>query len=331
MEQVYHATLYFDYSYGITFIYGKDAPDMTSLFNTHIEPLYVEYRSLLIAVAYRITGMRTEAEDIVQDLFIHLSTTQWNQDQVHNVRAYLIQSTVNRSLNVLESARIKRVDYPGVWLPEPQVTENYSSSTSKHTALLTESADTSIVLNDDINYAVMVMLDQLTPIERAIFVLRESFDFPYRDIALWLDRSEAACRKILSRALPKVQEARHSQSVSFEQKSAFTQAFLQAAQTGNFSPLLELLQQDMRLYTDGGGKVKSALRPIFDRRRVISFFNGIAAKGSLTGEWSMISINGDIGLQLQREGITVAIYSFRYDPYGQVDQIFMISNPDKIR
>lgn len=304
---------------------------MTSLFSTHIESLYVEYRSLLTSVAYRITGMRTEAEDIVQDLFIHLSTTQWNQDHVNNVRAYLIQSTVNRSLNVLESARIKRVDYPGVWLPEPQVTESYSSSFSKHTALLTESADTSTILQDDISYAVMVMLDQLTPIERAIFVLRESFDFPYRDIALWLERSEASCRKILSRALPKLQAAQHSHSVSFEQKAAFTQAFLQAAQTGNFSSLLELLQQDMRLYTDGGGKVKSALRPIFDRRRVISFFNGIAAKGSLTGEWSIISINGDIGLELQREGVTVAIYSFRYNAYGQVDHIFMISNPDKIR
>lgn len=304
---------------------------MTSLFQTYIEPLYVEYRSLLIAVAYRITGMRTEAEDIVQDLFIHLSTTDWNQQQVINIRAYLIQSTVNRSLNVLESARIKRIDYPGVWLPEPNIEHTYSSTNMNYEALLTESADTSMMLKDDISYAVMVMLDQLTPIERAIFVLRQSFDFPYRDIAVWLDRSESACRKILSRALPKLQEAQSSHSISSEHKLAFTHAFLQATQTGNFSNLLELLKSDIRLYTDGGGKVKSALRPIWDRRRVVSFFNGIANKGSLTGEWSIVWINGEMGLQLQREHVTVAIYSFRYDIHGQVDQIFMISNPDKIR
>lgn len=303
---------------------------MTSLFNTHIESLYVEYRSLLIAVAYRITGMRTEAEDIVQDFFIHLNTSNWNDEQVSNVRAYLIQSTVNRSLNILESARIKRIEYPGVWLPEPHVTEWSSSSLSPSTARLTESADTSMILTDDISYAVMVLLDQLTPVERAVFVLRQSFDFPYRDIALWLGRSEANCRKIFSRTLPKLQEAQASESIDSEHKLAFTRAFLQATQTGNFSSLLELLQQDMRLYTDGGGKVKSALRPIFDRRRVISFFNGIAAKGSLAGQWSMISLNGEIGLQLQREGITVAVYSFRYDVSGQVDHIFMISNPDKV-
>lgn len=303
---------------------------MTSLFSNHIEHLYVEYRSLLTAVAYRITGMRTEAEDIVQDLFIYLSTSNWNHEQVNNIRAYLIQSTVNRSLNVLESARIKRVEYPGVWLPEPHVNEWSSSSVSSRTSELTESADTSIILTDDISYAVMVLLDQLTPVERAIFVLRQSFDFSYREIAQWMNRSEATCRKIFSRAVPKLQEAQASESIASEHKLAFTRAFLQATQTGNFSSLLELLQQDMRLYTDGGGKVKSALRPIFDRRRVISFFNGIAAKGSLTGEWSIISINGEIGLQLQREGVTVAVYSFRYNASGQVDHIFMISNPDKI-
>jgi len=304
---------------------------MTSLFNTSIEPLYVEYRSLLIAVAYRITGMRSEAEDIVQDLFIHLSTTDWNRKQVNNIRAYLIQSTVNRSLNVLESARIKRIDYPGVWLPEPHIEDKDSAKPLNYEALLTESADTSMMLKDDISYAVMVMLDQLTPIERAIFVLRQSFDFPYRDIAVWLDRSESACRKILSRALPKLQAAQSSQLISSEHKLAFTHAFLQATQTGNFSNLLELLKSDIRLYTDGGGKVKAALRPIWDRRRVVSFFNGIARKGSLAGEWSIVWINSEIGLQLQREHVTVAIYSFRYDVHGQVDQIFMISNPDKIR
>lgn len=303
---------------------------MTSLFNTQLEPLYVEYRQLLTAIAYRMTGMRNEAEDIVQDLFIHLSTNGRDIEQIHNIRAYLIQSTVNRSLNVLESARIKREFYPGVWLPEPQVSELGLPSPSENTNMLAQSADTPILYADEINYALMVMLDQLTPVERAVFVLRESFDFPYREIAQWLERSEAACRQILSRALPKLKQAEPAQASSSKQRLAFTQAFLTAAQTGTFAPLLELLQEDIRLYTDGGGKVKSALRPIFYRQRVISFFNGIAKKGSLTGDWSIIDINGEIGLRLQREGVTVAVYAFGWGKDEQVHHIFMISNPDKI-
>lgn len=326
---------------------------MDALSNLSLEQIYHNYHRQLLAVAYRITGSQTDAEDMIQELFLKLS--QQDLSQIAHLRSYLIRAVTNRSLNLMQSALKKRELYPGPWLPEPQV--HTASARSRHglayknvdgvssafslespsavvtvanqNSLLPET-DQLLLQQEEISYATIVILEQLSPVERAIFVLRESFGFDYREIAGYVHKSETACRKILSRIYTKLEPARVSADIANEQGEQFTAAFLLAARNGDFEPLLELLQEDVRMYTDGGGKVRAAVHPISSRYRVITFLKGIAAKGVLDGEWSIISLNGEMGLQMKREGQTLYILGIKWDQNQSIQHIYMISNPDKL-
>ncbi|MFD1887427.1 sigma-70 family RNA polymerase sigma factor [Paenibacillus wenxiniae] len=337
---------------------------MYSLPSRDLEQLYTQYYALLKAIAYQMIGSHSDAEDIVHDVFEQLANKPLAE--IEHVKAYLIRAVTNRSLNILQSARKQRELYPGPWLPEPVVsqiarptrkasshtedtggnehgTERAGTSSSSllplagtratdlhFTSIYEYDAEQSLLQQEQIGYAVMVMLEQLNPVERAVFVLRESFQLDYAEIADYVNKTEVACRKMLSRIHARLQPIHKLQPVDNSSTLAFTEAFLEAARSGNFAPLLHQLREDIQLYTDGGGKVRAALHPIRSRYRVTTFLQGIAGKGAFAGEWSLISVNGTPGLQLQRDRAIVYVLTFAWDTDGQVQHVYMISNPDKL-
>jgi RNA polymerase sigma-70 factor, ECF subfamily len=335
---------------------------MYSSSSPELERLYTQYYALLKAIAYQMMGSHSDAEDIVHDVFEKLADKE--VAQIEHVKAYLIRAVTNRSLNILQSARKRRELYPGPWLPEPEVsriarsTRKASNDTDdasergnstdpsapssrsplagvraidSHSVSMPDyDAEQSLLQQEQIGYAVMVMLEQLNPVERAVFVLRESFQLDYAEIADYVNKTEVACRKILSRIRARSQPIREQQLVQNSSTLAFTEAFLEATRSGNFAPLLHQLREDIRMYTDGGGKIRAALRPILTRYRVTTFLQGIAGKGAFVGEWAIVSVNGTPGLQLQRDGAMVYILTFEWDTDGNVQHIYMISNPDKL-
>jgi RNA polymerase sigma-70 factor (ECF subfamily) len=207
---------------------------------------------------------------------------------------------------------------------------------------------------ESVSYALLVLFEQLSPLERAVFILRETLDFEYRDIAGLLDKSDASCRKLYSRAKLKVNpapiqenaeeaaikqgapialpfEAVHASSVHAKHAEVLARSFMSAAQTGNFKEFVGMLAEEARLYMDGGGKVKSAVFPIIGSRRILAFLQGIAAKGLGSGDQLLVNVNGLPGLLLKRDGALFAILSFQIDSKSRPVRLFMITNPDKLR
>jgi RNA polymerase sigma factor (sigma-70 family) len=286
----------------------------------NIEELYRSYKPLLVSIAYRMLGSAGEAEDVVQDVFVTVSRS--GGIGIEHPKAYLIKMVTNRTLNVMKASPRKRESYPGQWLPEPIIETDTAAGPQEL-----------LLRREELGYALLVLLQTCTPPERAVFVLRESLGYEYADIAAIMDKSEAACRKIFSRAAAKIGHREHSGreaalDASVEQ---FVQSFAQAINSGKFEALLHLLTEDAVLLSDGGGIVRSALNPIMSRKRIMAFFSGIARKGSLTGELRHVRINGQHGLLLLRDNNTP--YAFILQPddsLSAVQAVYLVSNPEKL-
>ncbi|MNO13222.1 ECF RNA polymerase sigma factor SigJ [compost metagenome] len=280
---------------------------------------YQEYHHSMTALSYRLTGSWSEAEDIVQEVFTDLQQNI-QADRIRQPKSYLMRSVVNRSLNALKSPRLSRELYTGPWLPEPVFDP------------LPETHLDRLLREEQISYAFMVLLERLTPDERTVFVLRESFAMEYEEIAEILGKSAVACRKLLSRARNKIKTDRDAAPTPADEKTVakWTGEFLKAAKTGEFGPLLHLIREDAVLISDGGGKVRAAINPILSKERVIAFWQGIQAKGSLQGELVPTRINGEIGLVHYRDGHVIHVILFEGDAQGRILRFYLISNPDKI-
>ncbi|WP_035711949.1 RNA polymerase sigma-70 factor [Salibacterium aidingense] len=280
-----------------------------------LETLYKASRPHVFSIAYRMLGSITEAEDVVQELFLHLHES--DTENIRDMKAYLTKMTTNRCLNVLKSARKRREVYPGPWLPEPQVSP---ADQPLEKTLKTES----------ISYAFLVLLEQLSPVERTVFVLREALGYNYIETAEILNKTEVNCRKIYSRAKRKIQ----NESVYPEntvQTTLLADTFLKAAATGDFEEFIKMLAEDIVLYSDGGGNVNSAINPIFSKKRVTAFLQGISAKGSFTGKLYPVLVNGETGILQEQDGHPVKIICFRWDTKQRnIQNIYFIVNPDKL-
>lgn len=285
---------------------------------TDLEQYYQENKSNLTALSYRLTGSWAEAEDIVQETFLALFESAPGLEHVRAPGPYFRRAVVNRSLNALQSPRLSRETYIGTWLPEPVVLQ-----TSQDT-------EESVLREEQISYAFMTMLEHLSPQERAVFVLRESFDIDYSEIASILGKNEAACRKLLSRARQKLGPIRPESPPSDQMVPGWVSAFLKAARTGEFAPLLEMFNEDAVMWSDGGGKVRSAIHPITSRKRIIAFWSGITKKGSMDGDLVSAWINGQEGLVLYRNGVAVKVILIEGDQTGRIVNIYLITNPDKL-
>ncbi|WP_053377550.1 RNA polymerase sigma-70 factor [Paenibacillus sp. FJAT-27812] len=283
-----------------------------------MEDLYTKYKGLLFKLAYQLTGTASDAEDIVQDVFMKAHGIAL--DQMANPKAYLCKMTTNRCLDVLKSARKRRELYIGPWLPEP---------------IPTPDADAlgAVIQKDLLSYAMLVLLERLTPAERAVFVLREALCFEYADIAELIGKGESNCRKLMSRARAKMGMAEDA-SVSIEEAGEeWIGRFLIALEQGNVSTVLSLLSEDVVLLSDGGGKALAAIQPVATRERVAQFLFGLIRKAAQDGmslQVEITGLNGQTGLVIRTGGQleTVALLHVEQET---IRHIYFIRNPDKLQ
>ncbi|MBO9596994.1 MAG: RNA polymerase sigma-70 factor [Cohnella sp.] len=290
-----------------------------------LDSVYRSYKPLLLSIAYRMLGSVADAEDLVQDTFLTAQQleTSGHDGHVRNLKAYLCKTVTNRCLDYLKSARRKREVYVGPWLPEPLVQSVGVPSGQDPLQ--------SIVLEDTISYAFLVLLDRLTPVERAVFILREAFEYDYGDIAEFLGKTELGCRKIYSRLKRKIQEEPPAELPNSAQSEQLVMRFLHATATGDMESLFALLEEEIVLYSDGGGKVAAAIHPVTTSKRVIAFILGLAAKGDPEGEVLLVKINGQLGFVLRGPNEPYpAVVSLDIRD-NRIHSIYLVRNPDKLR
>ena len=277
-------------------------------------------RDFMFAVAYRMLGTVTDAEDAVQDAWLRWSAAP--RSELANPQAYLARIVANTALNRLRSARARREAYVGPWLPEPLLTETRPDAAAR--AELAES----------VAVAMLVVLESLTPDERAVFVLREVFGFSHAEIGAALGRSGAAVRQLAHRAREHVQARRPRFDVDRNQQREVTQRFLAAAAGGDIEGLITVLAPDVRLLTDGGGKVRAALRPIIGAGKVARFIAAISSRpygGIEISDMSLeaTEINGGMGVLATAGGQAMAVLTLAVAD-GRITAIQLLTNPDKL-
>lgn len=282
---------------------------------------YEAYRPMLLGLAYRMLGVWSDAEDVVQDVFLDYHEMEQEREAIAHEKAYLARMVTNRCLNLLGSARKRRETYVGNWLPEPVVAYGQAAA---------DPAD-EWLKRENITYAMLVMLEQLGPLERAVFLLRETLDFTYADIAAITGKSEAACRQILSRARRKLGHAADVPPFRSERAAELAQAFIRAAEAGDTAALIGMLAEDAVLVSDGGGKVRAAIFPILGRERIIAFYAGLARKHGVERGYVTAEVSGQIGLLLMEDGRPTRVAAFQWDSEGKrVERIYLVMNPDKL-
>ena len=225
----------------------------------------------MFSIAYRMTGSVTEAEDLVQEAFFRLERARQSGVVVESPKAYLAATTTRLAIDHLRSARVRRESYVGTWLPEPIVAD------------LHDSPEQMAELSDSLSMAFLVLLESLSPVERAVFLLREVFDYPYEDIAQIVDKSEANCRQIFGRARQHLGAHHARYEASTEQSEALLRSFLVAARDGDLDQLVDLLAADVVFYGDGGGKATAIRQPLYGRDRVATFVIALFEAGAPTG------------------------------------------------
>ena len=277
-------------------------------------------RELLFAVAYRMLGTVADAEDAVQDAWLRWSAAP--RADVAQPRAYLVRTVTHIALNRLRSARARREAYVGPWLPEP---------------LLTTIPDTEgrAELAESVSLAMLVVLESLTPEERAVFVLHEVFGFSHPEIAAAIGHSDASVRQLMHRAREHVQARRPRFDVDAGQQREVTERFLAAAGGGDIDQLMAVLAPDVILIPDGGGKAKAPLRPITGAGKVARFLAAISRRPYMGIDVSdmaveLAQINGGPGTVITGGGKPIAVVTTVIDG-GRITAIHLVANPDKLR
>lgn len=271
-----------------------------------------DLRPRLFGIAYRILGVVADAEDVVQETWIAWNAT--DRSTVASPTAYLTRAVSNRALNRLRDLGRRKEDYVGPWLPKPIDTGRRP--------------DEAVELADSVSYALMVMLEQLTPLERTAFVLREAFDVPTADVAEALGSTPAAVRQLVSRARTHLAERDRSYEVDPQEHQRVAQEFLSAVADGDVSRATRLLADDVELVTDGGGVFKAALRPIHGPDKVWRFLASLAPRYDYRPD--QVDINGLPGVVLHAsaDGSTSALQVGVLD--GKVAAIWVVRNPAKL-
>ncbi|MCA1558164.1 MAG: RNA polymerase sigma-70 factor, partial [Acidobacteria bacterium] len=226
--------------------------------------IFKEHRRLLFSLAYRMLGTVADAEDIVQEAFLRWQAA--GDEEIKAPRAYLSAIVTNLSINHLQSARVKREEYIGPWLPEPLIADENQDPMRN------------IQLADSLSMAFMILLEALAPTERAVFLLREVFDYEYEEIARMVGKTEANCRQMVSRARQHIRERRSRFDVSEEIRERLTGQFIKACASGDLQALMSLLSEDVTLLSDGGGRVTAARKPITGVDHVARFLTGLVKK-----------------------------------------------------
>ncbi|MFG1963259.1 RNA polymerase sigma factor SigJ [Nonomuraea sp. NPDC049028] len=287
---------------------------------------FEDHRGLLTGVAYRILGSVTDAEDVVQEAWLRWSGV--DETTVADPKAYLVRITSRLAIDRLRWAKSRRESYVGPWLPEPIST---APDVAEHAELA-----------DSVEFALLVVLETLSPLERAVFVLREAFDLPFSEIAEVIGRAEPATRQLARRARDHVQEKRPRFDVDRGERRRITERFIRASTSGDLDGLIELLSTDVTLVSDGGGKARSPLRALTGAANVTRFMTSIATPDGIakfmasigvsdlvTLSYDLANVNGAPAIVASAAGRVVTVISLLVTD-GKIDTIYLIANPDKI-
>jgi RNA polymerase sigma-70 factor (TIGR02957 family) len=274
---------------------------------------FVAHRNLLFTVAYEMLGSAADAEDVLQETWLRWADVEL--DEVRDPRAYLVRITTRLSLNRIRSLSRRRESYVGPWLPEPLLTSPDVAE--------------DIELADSVSTAMLLVLETLTPTERAVFVLREVFDLPYDEIAEAVDKTPAAVRQIAHRARSHVESRRPREVVDSGQRSIVIERFMSAVATGDLQSLMDVLAPDVVLITDGGGVKQAALRPIRGADKVLRWLAGVMSQNAGTPSAERTTVNGGVGLRLLLDDELDTIATLRIDD-DKVTGLYFVRNPHKL-
>jgi RNA polymerase sigma-70 factor (ECF subfamily) len=276
------------------------------------------YRPLLFSIAYRMLGSATDAEDIVQEAYLRYQATA--PSQIVSPKAFLSTIVTRLCLNQLRSAKAQRETYLGPWLPEPVLT-----GTDEPFAPTQQ-----VELHETLSLAFLVLLEQLTPLERAVFLLRDVFDYDYKEIAPIIGKTEAACRQLSRRAKQHIAAHRpRFKPTPDAHHQIFTQ-FLRAAKSGDLDGLLQLLADDVTLWADSGGKVRGIKRPLRGREVVARFLLASPQIPSESYQPDIAIVNGEPAMILRADSEARVVVSISIDQ-GLIYAIWVIGNPDKLK
>jgi RNA polymerase sigma-70 factor (ECF subfamily) len=273
------------------------------------------YRPLLFSIAYRMTGSASDAEDIVQDSYLRYRAAP--AGEIRSAKSYLSTIVTRLALDRLKSARAQREQYIGPWLPEPVLTVDGTAAQLQ--AEQRESIDT----------AFLVLLETLNPQERAVFLLREVFEYEYAEIAKMLGLSVVNARQIFHRAQNRLAERRPRFNVSAEEQQRLVERFLKAAQHGDVGALKELLAEDVVVWSDGGGKVKTALNSILGRERVLRLLTALFGKAPADTRIELAEVNGGPAALVFVDGALQQVLTYAIGA-GRILALHSVVNPDKL-
>ncbi|WP_371778260.1 RNA polymerase sigma-70 factor [Streptosporangium subroseum] len=278
----------------------------------HAASVFASVRPRLFGIAYRMLGSSAEAEDIVQDVWLRWQA--YDRSTVLDPPAFLATTTTRLAINVAQSARARHETYVGPWLPEPV-------DTAADPALGAERGEA-------LEFAILLLLEKLSPTERAAYVLREAFDYPYPQIADILQLKEANSRQLVSRARKRIVAERREPVGSAEQRRLL-KAFLAAAQTGDLAALEELFAADVVSYSDGGGAVRATRIPVIGRTTVAKFIRAFAPRFWIDAELTWIEANGQASVLVSRDDAVFALVTVSASAQG-IDHVIWVMNPAKL-
>jgi RNA polymerase sigma-70 factor (ECF subfamily) len=275
-----------------------------------------QYRGLLFSIAYRMLGTVADAEDMLQETFI-----RWQQaveEEIRTPRSFLVTIVSRLCLNHLQSARMRREQYVGQWLPEPLVTGPGSDPLEI------------IRIDESLSMAFLVLLERLTPLERAVFLLRDVFEYDYPEISALLGQGSANCRQILHRARQQISAVRPRFQASAEKRDDLLARFLEATGSGDMERLLALLSDDVVLHSDGGGKAIAALNPVHGAHRVArAILSGLKKLVPANLVRRISEINGQPGVISYLDGKPYSVFTLDASG-GRVRAIYVVTNPEKL-
>jgi len=277
---------------------------------------FEQHRSLLFSIAYRMLGSVADAEDALQDAFIRWQRA--SEADIRSPKAFLVTIVSRVCINQLESARSRREEYVGEWLPEPLVTEPGSD--------VSEIAQ----VDESVSMALLLLLERLTPVERAVFLLREIFDYTHAEIAAMLGLNEANCRQLLRRARQHVHMERPRFRASAREQMDLLERFHQAAGSGDMDRLLALLSRDVVMHTDGGGKAPALPLPIYGPDKVArASVYGLRKLMSLNVLQRIVQVNGEPGIVSYLDGRPQSVFTLEARG-GRIQAIYIVTNPVKL-
>jgi len=278
--------------------------------------VFGQHRPLLFAIAYRMLGTSADAEDIVQEAYLRWQAAA--DVDVRSAKDYLSATVTRLAIDHLRSARVRREVYVGPWLPEPLVGIDDRDPLA------------AVSLAESLSTAFLMLLERLTPTQRAAFLLREVFEFDYAEVARMLETSVANARQLVQRAKQHLAQARPRFATDRRAAQDLTRSFLTACESGDTHQLVTLLSEHAVAYADGGGKFAAARQPIVGVDRVARFVAGIVAKWHASGVVQVAPVSGGLGLVFQAGGRMRAVLTVDIGATDLIETVFVMVNPDKL-